>query len=507
MAQKPFYYHHSPSLFLFASEPQALLRHSSVSRRVNEGMAAEYLSIVTSTTDTMLADVQRLAPGRRIAVSPHDCRVEKYWDIDAARTIRYKTVGDYCGHLRALLTQVVADRLRSATETGVLLSGGIDSSSLLATATQLRRSGRVTRDCSAFSLIEPGGPLDEQPFMDATLATLGCASHRYVARPDPRDAYRDATRRRADLASSPSARLMTAVRAGARQQGVRVLLSGIGGDEWLGGSTYHAADLLRSGRWIALGGYLRSAFSSGAIVDARSAMKIMTWPLLPATSRKRIKRWLGRDAVPPWISPSFAARIGLADRLQPADPDPPFPTIAQRTIFRDMTSGLIVHGIEDDERSAAESGLEIRYPFADRRVMEFGLAIPEDLRRRGGVRKFVLRETMKGSLPDDVRLRDTSPNGGSAFMETLTAFAREGLFDRPLIEREGWTGAGQVRAFFDRIEGRRAAGDPDYTDDVWPMWCVATVELWMREAATGPANDMVNEEARCEMTTALTSVR
>jgi asparagine synthase (glutamine-hydrolysing) len=503
MAQKPFYYHHAPPLFLFASEPQALLRHPSVSRRVNEGMAAEYLSIVTSTTDTLFADVHRLAPAHRIVVSSREFRHDKYWEIDAARTIRYRTTGEYRDHLRALLTQVVGDRLRSSTDTGVLLSGGVDSSSILATAVQLKRSGALTRDCSAFSLIDPGGPLDEQAFMDRTVAALGCASHRYEAASIPAGAYRDATRRRADLASSPGAMMMTSVRNGARTRGVRVLLSGTGSDEWLGGSVYHCADLARSWRWGELSAYLRSARSSGAIADSRTAVKLATWPLLSRGARKRIKTLIGRDAVPRWIRPEFAARIGLADRLYRPDPDPPFPTIAQRTIFRDMTSGLMVHGIEDEERSAAESALEVRYPFADRRVMEFGLAIPEELRWRDGVRKFVLREAMRGTLPEDVRARAESPNGGSVFMPALNALAAEGVFDRPIVEREGWTGHGEVQAFYGRILARQAAGDPDYTDDVWPMWSVTAVELWMREADRPATN---NEEATCKTTT-MTSAR
>ena len=362
MAQKPFYYHHGPQLFLFASEPQALLQHPSVSRRVNEGMAGEYLSVITSTTDTLLADVQRLAPAHRLVVSSRELRCDTYWDIDAPRTIRYRTTGEYADHLRALLEQVVADRLRSSTDTGVLLSGGVDSSSILATAMHLRRSGALVRDCSAFSLIDPGGPLDERAFMDRTVARLGCASHQYRATPVPVDAYRDVTRRRVDLASSPSARLMTSVKDGARQHGVRVLLSGIGSDEWLGGSVYHCADLARSLRWGALATYVRSARSSGAIADARTALKLMTWPLLSRGVRKRIKTLIGRNAVPRWVRRDFAARIGLADRLYPPDPDPPFPTIAQRTIFRDMTSGLMVHVIEDEERSAAEFGLEVAVP-------------------------------------------------------------------------------------------------------------------------------------------------
>jgi asparagine synthase (glutamine-hydrolysing) len=319
----------------------------------------------------------------------------------------------------------------------------------------------------------------------------------------PVETYHALTRQRADMATSPNGRLMSAIRDGARQQGVRVLLSGIGGDEWLGGSFYHAADLFRSMRWIALASYARAmaAFPEFDLPPASPA--IVVWPHLSRTTRRRIKRAIGRDGVPIWISRDFARRVALADRLYPVDPDLPFPTIAQRNIYRGMTCGSAIHHIEDDERAAAECGLEMRQPYADRRVMEFGLAIPEELRWRGGSRKFVLRQAMRGLVPAEVVERRTSPNGGGTFVPTLRALADEGLWERPAVEREGWVLPGAARTFYDRVLARQAAGDPDYTDEVWPLWIVAAVELWMREVADRPADD--DEEQTCEMTTALTS--
>ena len=503
MAQKPFYYHHGRDLFLFASEPQALLKHPAVSRRPNEGMVGECLSVITSDADTLLADVQRLPRAHRIVVSSGGFRLDRYWDVDTGRTIRYPSVDEYCEHLRGLLRQAVGDRLRSSTNTGVMLSGGVDSSSIMATATQLIRSGSVTGGCDAFSLVDSGGLIDEKPFIDRTVAMLGCSAHQYTPLVIPVGAYHDVTRRRADMASSPGARLMSSVRAGAQRHGVRVLLSGAGGDEWFGGSFYHCADLFRSGQWIALASYIRSLASFPEFELPRPALKVMIWPLLPRAVRKRIKVWSGRDGVPRWICRDFAKRIALADRLYPLTREPPFPTIAQRSIYQDMTGGAVIHFIEDEERSGAEFGIEMRYPYADRRIVEFGLAIPEELRWRGGQRKLVLREAMRDRLPVEVLARKTSPNAGSAFLPTLRALAHEGLLRHPAIEREGWVDAGHVRTFYERILSRQRIGDPDYTDDVWPMWIVATVELWMREVADRSSS--VEGEPICEMTTALTS--
>src|SRR5205823_3243180 len=177
---KPFYYHQSRDLFLFASEPQALLTNPSVTRRVNEGMVGEYLSVATSVDETLLADVHRLPRAHRLILTAGGARRDRYWEIDPAKQIRYRTVDEYCEHLRALLRVVVRGRLRSSTGVGVMLSGGVDSSTLLTIATELIRGGEIDVACSAFSLVDPGGPLDDTEFIVRVVATVGGPSDRIL---------------------------------------------------------------------------------------------------------------------------------------------------------------------------------------------------------------------------------------------------------------------------------------------------------------------------------------
>lgn len=490
MGVKPFFYHRGPHVLLCASEPQALIAHPAVSRRPNEGMVGEYLSVVTSTTDTLFADVQRLAPAGRLIVTPGGSRVDTYWTIDTSREIRYPTMEEYGEHLRSLLREAVRARLRCSTNAGVMLSGGVDSSSILGLATSLRRSGDVPIACEAWS-VRTDGVVDETPFIAQVVEQNGCRAHMFAADTFPAADYHRSARVRADVPAAPNGRMADTLKDAARQSGTRVLLSGFWGDEWFSGSYAHCADLFRSLRWLTLAREMRAQSTAPDASPSGSLLKTLAWPLLPRPLRKRIKTLIGRDGVPAWVRPDFARRVSLADRLYPDDPDLDFPSVAQRELYREAMSGAAVLATEDDDRAAAEFGVETRHPFADRRVMEFGMAIPEKLRWRGGVKKVVLREAMRGYLPDEVGRRLTSPDASSVFLAPMRESIDAGLLHSARIADQGWVDVDAVRELDERISSSYRTGDPSYAWDVWPLWSVLAVEIWMREVVESPASEEV----------------
>jgi len=149
---------------------------------------------------------------------------------------------------------------------------------------------------------------------------------------------------------------------------------------------------------------------------------------------------------------------------------------------------------EEDDRTAAEFGVETRHPFADRRIMEFGMAIPEDLRWRDGTRKFILREAMRDYLPDEIRTRRTNAEASPVFIAPLRELVERGLLRDPAIEREGWADAAEARALYEGMMSEYRNGDRSYTAHVWPMWTIAAVEIWTREVVE---QDAVEEDS-CE---------
>ncbi len=136
---KPFYYHHAPGrLFCFASEIKGLLALAEVPRRLNETRVADYLvPLLEDKVITFYEEIVRLPPAHRMTVSRDGVRIEEYWALDPTREIRMKSGEEYAEAFREIFTEAVHCRLRSAFPVGSMLSGGLDSSSIVCVARKL----------------------------------------------------------------------------------------------------------------------------------------------------------------------------------------------------------------------------------------------------------------------------------------------------------------------------------------------------------------------------------
>jgi asparagine synthase (glutamine-hydrolysing) len=123
--------------------------------------------------------------------------------------------------------------------------------------------------------------------------------------------------------------------------------------------------------------------------------------------------------------------------------------------------------------------MEERSPLADRRVIEFALALPETQRWRHDQPKFILRQAMRGLLPESVRQRRTKADFSHTFAETLQAYDGTQLLDSLVTERLGWVDGEEVRALYRRLTTLYAQGDERYIHHTWPLWMIVGIELWL----------------------------
>jgi asparagine synthase (glutamine-hydrolysing) len=136
--------------------------------------------------------------------------------------------------------------------------------------------------------------------------------------------------------------------------------------------------------------------------------------------------------------------------------------------------------LEVEDRTAAGFGLEERHPFLDRRIAEFALAIPEEQRWRGRYPKYVLRQAMKGLLPERIRTRTTKADFSHVFADVLTSFGGRGFFNHLAIEAMQWVDGGRIRLMYDELARLYARHDNRYITWTWPLWSVVGLECWFR---------------------------
>jgi asparagine synthase (glutamine-hydrolysing) len=487
---KPFYYYTNGRVFLFGSELQQFFENPTVPREPNEGMIGEYLaSAITSREETLFQNILRLPPAHFLIIQPGRLRKECYWDLDLAREVRYPTDTEYVEHFLELFKEAVRCRWRSYGPVGAELSGGLDSSSVVGMVQHLFKEGMANTDFETFSLIFPGeAACDESNYIRDVVRMWNLKSNEIEPKPRSIPWYVDQVRRYQDHPEYPNGTISDQVKVAAREKGIRVLLTGFGGDECLTGSYYHYADLLRHLKLFSL---IKQASDDKRVAGIyfpatpvwRFGLRPLLVSLIPAEFKKTIRHILGRQPqAPPWLNSQFAQKINLNERLQKQSTNFQSSTFAQRHLYHILTSGWAKHSGETDERAASWFGLEQRHPLRDRRLLEFCFALPEDQRWRQDQTKYVLRQAMRGLLPETVRRRLTKADFSHTFPDTFQAIGGENIFDSLTIVSIGWVDERKVREMYQQMMHLYRLGDEQYPENTWPLWNIFGIELWFKEA-------------------------
>jgi asparagine synthase (glutamine-hydrolysing) len=436
LGMRPFYYHHTPSrFFAFASEPRAILALPQTPHRINEGRIADFLVNQLEgidKTSTFFEDIYRLPPAHLLVVTPEHLRRRCYWTLEPGPQLRLPSDAAYAEAFLDVFAEAVRCRLRSAGPVGSMLSGGMDSGSVVAVAREvLAEAGRGP--LPTFSAVGPDPACCvETRTIHAALAMDGIDPHLVCY--DKLDKWNPELGELSWSLDEPFDNHMTLVRVlylAARRQGIKVMLDGVGGDVVLGEGT-HIARLLRRGHWRTA--YREAVGSREFWGDCCPAWRTLyegaRTAFVPNAARRLRQRLLGaralrrrveRNVRESGISQDFAKRINLAERLQRLDSHRSPGLLANYLTERaeSIRHPYLTVGRERYDRVASALGIEPRDPFLDRRVVDFCVRLPGEQRLAGGWPKIVLRRAMAGQLPDAVRWRRGKEHLGYDFTASL----------------------------------------------------------------------------------------
>jgi asparagine synthase (glutamine-hydrolysing) len=481
MGQRPLFYAQAAGCLIVASEPQQVLAHPAVSRQIDEGIVAEELSGMQATvSDTLWRDVKRLPPACALVASGEGgVRITRYWDFDPEARIDLPGPEAYAQRLREVLTEAVRRRVANVRPAvGLFLSGGLDSSTLAGLAAQQHEAGGPP--VHALSLVYPGRACDESTQIADVVSRWSLSAEQFEPAPSWRDIFEIEIDRYRTTPAWPNGAVLQPLRARARQLGIEVVLTGYGGDEWFTGTVHHTADLLRAGSMVAAARQLLVDGSGRRLSSRAALLRIAVAPLLPGWMKKALKPVLG-SARPrhDWIHAALAARVDLDARLAPS-PTPACRTYAQQHIYRLARGPAQVIGDELDERAAAADGLDIRHPFYDRSVAEFGWGLPESQRRQGKETKHVLRRAFADIIPPRILARHDKAEFSTTYVDALAALGGASFFTDLRTERAGWVDGGVVRRRYEEMIRLYSRGDGAYIGSVNALWAIASIEMWAR---------------------------
>ncbi len=433
----PLYYRVEHGRLILASDFRTLTALSKTAVRPNHAFLAQ---IVTNTwhlrEDTPWREIKRLVRAHTLSFDGRNLKLQKYWSPPTDITIRYKTDQEYAEHYRELLFDCVKRASRSDRQVGVAVSGGLDSSALFLVGHQLEEKGEwLSPGLAGYSLAaSEDGNAFELPFARAAAVHAGRELNEIPLFDPDIDWYTKDAHWHCDLPIPSNGAMMLDMERRVVEDGGRVIINGVGGDEWLTGNNLDYREYIKErdllSFWQAWK-YDRMAFGSA---DAfRTALRQIIGEVTPEPLRRVIRarfreKQRANDVALKWIVPELRSALAEAEEAyeasMPSDAVDWAKTNLATSPFSDLSHSMM-------RRQRAMIGVESRHPMLSRAFIEFSLRTPTNIKRRGRVTKLVHRNAMAGILPEIILNRTSKANFTNTKIDMqFAAYAREHAAER-----------------------------------------------------------------------------
>jgi asparagine synthase (glutamine-hydrolysing) len=474
---KPLYYRNTVAAFSFASEIKALIVDGSPTFDVRQEAILDFLTtgFVDHSARSFFVGVEQLPAAHYFIADANGLRIARYWELDDARR---PVDGDRAESLRVgeIFNDAVRIHMRSDVPIGSCLSGGIDSSAIVCVANRLlRQNSTASSTQETFSSCFDDPRFDERPFIERVLEQTGARANFVFPRGEDLPSEIAAVVWHHDEPfATTSVYAQWKVMQKAAERGVKVILDGQGGDELFAGYHtyfgYHFADLLRHGRLAALWREARG-YARVHGVSMRVALNRLVEPLLGAALRRAIRARLKHEGA--GLNREFLRSGGDEADAPHSDGSRLYGRLREL-----LTSSSLPALLRYEDRDSMAFSVEARVPFLDVRLVELAFSLPASLKIDRGTTKVVLREALRGIIPESVRTR-TDKMGfvtpeGVWLRGPLRTWATD-ILNSPEFRARPYFDQRAVQEYFRRF----LAGGAETSGPVW-RWIV--LELWLRQA-------------------------
>jgi len=483
LGKKPLYYRATPTQFLFGSEVKALLQHPACPRELDRRSLSKYLAYeYVPSPHCIFKGLRKLPAGHTLTWQNGECHLRQYWDLQFPGVHDRRTESEMAEELRARLKEAVRLRLISDVPLGVFLSGGIDSSTVVALMAELRPANQI----KTFAIGFEEGSFDESRYARRVAEFYGTDHHEDILKGG---ALLDMLPEVAAFLDEPFADasvIPTYLLSRFTRRHVTVALGGDGGDELFAG--YPTFPAQQAARFYRMPQALHRAF------------RRLT-ELLPVSHENfsldfKLKRFLRgagwrpelRDQV--WIG-SFTPeeQRGLLASASEVDDYDDILTAKQHCPATASTMERLTYlyckfYLQDDilvkvDRASMACALEARAPFLDYTFVEFVNSLPFDLKLKGFKTKYILKRAMAGKLPPDILKRGKKGFGipvGKWFRHELRGLLLDTLSERRINQQGLFDYPALARLVTEHLRGVK--------DNRKQLWTLFMFQLWYEKYLT-----------------------
>jgi asparagine synthase (glutamine-hydrolysing) len=401
---KPFFYYKNGNKLIFASEIKAIFQDPTVEKIANEDAIYNYLirGIHDHDEVTFFQNIHSLLPAHYMIVKNGNIKIQRYWQLAVNKDIEASNKDDDDEEKRVqefyeLFEDSVRKRLISDVPVGTCLSGGLDSSTITSIINKLLLKDESTKDVigdkqKTFSAVYEDREVDERNYIESVINSAK-AEKNYVF-PDSKTLISDLKKMlkyHDEPFGGPSIYAQWKVMELASKK-VKVLLDGQGGDEVLAGYIYfyleYFMELFRKRKLLRL--------ANEVMFSLDKLYPILKLALVQRKMSKLSKSFLNRDMIKQ--RKKISQQTSADDGIEPSN------TLADR-LYLSLTKYQIPHLLRYEDRNSMAFSIEARVPFLDHRVVEFVYSLPQKYRINFGWTKYILRKSMKGTLPEKIRFR------------------------------------------------------------------------------------------------------
>jgi asparagine synthase (glutamine-hydrolysing) len=477
VGKKPLYYTVTADGIAFASELKALLKLQGVDRSISEDHLQAYMAFgYVPGEDTLMKSVRKLPPGHSLRVDANG-KIETgpYWSL-RFQPEKDRGLPAYLKEFDHLLEDAIKLRLRSDVPLGIFLSGGLDSSTVVSML-----SGNGARLKTFSVAFELGKEFDETAYARVVAKHYDTEHHEYrLSQREFQDSIGHYISHMEEPITQASAIPLYHIAKLARKH-VTVVLSGEGADELLGGYDIYnymrVIDLYRKVPRVARKGLSKLLLRP---LGVRKIDKYDALADLPLERGYFGVDFRGREWMDKAFDAKFRARLDPAwlDAFSARFHDPAIADVLNKMLYFDTKTWLVDNLLTKADKMSMAPSLELRCPFLDYRLVEFCAALPVKYKINGFRKKFLLKKTMAGRLPESILARKKvgfptplkvmfqgTMSGYASDLLESASFRQRGIFDPKLVST---------------ILADHRQGKADYHRELWQM---VVLEEWFRAFA------------------------